>query len=271
VASEDAGRRAIYALGDLGGAAMIDVSVIIMAFNEAPSVLPVLQELDTEMGIGQFSHEVIVVNDGSTDETERVSLAYADGHPHVRVISHSENRGIGEVYRTGFTAARGTYISFLPADGQFPARIIREFAMQMATNDLVLGYLPARQSSAAAKLLSKLERGLYRMLFGRLPAFQGVLMFRRGALESLGVRLGGRGWQVLMELIVRACKADYRIVSVPHELRPRLAGTSKVTNLRHVWANLRQAAAIRWRLSRFPVRRSVQRQWEAQSSSPPTT
>jgi hypothetical protein len=169
------------------------------------------------------------------------------------VLSHRTNRGIGEVYRTGFGAAVGTYVSFLPADGQFPANIIREFAHLMRSNDLVLGFLPDQRRSVSAKLLSLLERSLYAALFGRMPRFQGILMFRRGALEALNVKLGGRGWQMLMELIVRAQRAGYRIISVPNELRPRKVGTSKVTNLRHLWANLTQAIAIRWRLWRSPI------------------
>ena len=231
-----------------------DVSVIIMAFNEGASLRSVLEELDGEMSSTSFRHEVIVVNDGSTDETEAVALSYSRAAPHVRVISHPTNRGIGEVYRSGFGAATGTYISFLPADGQFPASIIREFVPLMAAHDLVLGYLPNRRSSWLAKLLSRAERLLYLTLFGPLPAFQGILMFRRGALESLGVRVGGRGWQMLMDLIVRARHAGYRILSVPNQLRPRVAGESKVTNLRHVWANLQQAAELRIRLWRQPVR-----------------
>jgi dolichol-phosphate mannosyltransferase len=231
----------------------VDVSVIIMAYNERQSVRSVLEELDQEMADSGYRHEIVVVNDGSTDGTGDEALAYAKGRSHVRVLSHPTNRGIGEVYRTGFAAATGAYISFLPADGQFPARIIREFVPLMSTHDLVLGYLPNRRSSTIAKLLSRVERLLYRTLFGPLPAFQGILMFKRGALESLRVHVGGRGWQMLMDLIVRARRAGYRVVSVPNELRPRMAGTSKVTNLRHVWANLKQAMLLRWRLWRDPV------------------
>jgi glycosyltransferase involved in cell wall biosynthesis len=234
----------------------VDVSVIIMAYNEGQSVRSVLEELDAEMADCGYRYETIVVDDGSTDATRVEALAYAVGRGHVRVLSHPTNRGIGEVYRTGFAAARGTNISFLPADGQFPARIIRDFIPLMSAYDLVLGYLPDRRSSRVATAFSRIERLMYRVLFGPLPHFQGILMFRRGSLESLGVHVGGRGWQMLMDLVVRGRRAGYRIVSVPNELRPRVAGTSKVTNLRHVRANLRQAAMLRWRLWRQPVRKT---------------
>lgn len=234
---------------------MIDISIIIMAYNEELAVTGVLRELDEEMARSPFTYEIVLVDDGSTDRTESCARSYAQAAAHMRVISHPVNRGIGEVYRTGFGAAQGRLISFLPADGQFPARLIREFASLMASHDLVMGYIPQHKRSIAGSLLSRVERLLYAVLFGRLPPFQGILMFKNGAIESLGVQVGGRGWQMLMDLVVRAQRAGYRMTSVPHELRERTAGASKVTNLRHVWANLRQALAIRWRLWLRPVRR----------------
>jgi hypothetical protein len=74
------------------------------------------------------------------------------------------------------------------------------------------------------------------------------MMFRRAMLEELGVKLGGRGWGVLMDIIVRAKRRRMRIVSVPTSLRPRFDGKSKVNNLRSIGANLEQAIALWWSL-----------------------
>jgi hypothetical protein len=83
------------------------------------------------------------------------------------------------------------------------------------------------------------------LLFGSLPRFQGVLMFRRSLLDELELKSTGRGWTVLMELIIRASRGGYRLVSVPTEMRPRMSGKSKVNNLRTIWANLKQVFALR--------------------------
>ena len=73
-------------------------------------------------------------------------------------------------------------ITFFPADGQFPPSTIKQFVALMDEADMVLGYLPSRKRSLLAKGLSFSERVLYTCLFGKLPRFQGVLMWRHNAV-----------------------------------------------------------------------------------------
>lgn len=233
----------------------VDISVIVMAYNEAATVAGVLGEIEAVMEVAPYTYEIIVVDDGSSDATGAIAEAAVRGRASVRVLHHQTNLGIGEVYRSGFGAAKGEFLTFLPADGQFPATIVPEFAGRMADADLVLGYLPGVKRSILATALSLAERSLYRMMFGHLPRFQGIMMFRRALLTELGVKLGGRGWGVLMEIIVRAVSCDKVVISVPTLLRDRTSGSSKVNNLRSVRANLMQAAALWWSLH-FTPRRS---------------
>lgn len=228
----------------------VRLSIIIMAYNEAPSVTSVLDEIDRTLAGVPYAYEVVVVDDGSDDGTGDLAMRYAATHPHVRVLRHSANRGIGEVYRTGFGGARGELLTFLPADGQFPATIVRRFETLMDANDLVLSRFEPGRRSLLARLLSLGERSLYRLMFGRLPEFRGIMMFRTRLLSQLGVTPGGRGWGVLMEILVRSVRANLRITSELVELRARAAGESKVTNLRSVRANLAQAFALKRSLMR---------------------
>jgi hypothetical protein len=115
----------------------------------------------------------------------------------------------------------------------------------MAAYDLVLGYLPQRQSSPLAKGLSAAEKVLYRLLFGPMPRFQGVFMVRRPVLQGLALETSGRGWGVVMEMVLKIARGPYRVTSVPTPLRPRLSGQSKVNNLRTIWINLKQALELR--------------------------
>jgi hypothetical protein len=117
----------------------------------------------------------------------------------------------------------------------------------MAEADLVLGYIPDRGGSFVARALSAGERGLYRLLFGAFPRFQGVFMLRRRALDGLGLRSEGRGWTVVMEMILRVARAGHRVRSVPTDFRPRRSGASKVLDLTTVWSNLRQVLELRLR------------------------
>ena len=220
-----------------------------MAFNEEGSLAATTRELHAALGALGVPCELVIVDDGSSDGTGGIADALArelDARPvQVRVVHHRPNLGLGGVYRTGFAQARGEYLTFFPADGQFPATIIGDFLPRAREVDLVLGYLPERRSSAVAKALSLVERILYAALFGRLPKFQGIMMLRRSVLGEIELKSAGRGWAIVMELIIRVKRGGYRIVSVPNAMRPRAHGQSKVNTLRTIWANVRQVVALR--------------------------
>jgi dolichol-phosphate mannosyltransferase len=217
-----------------------------MAYNEAASLRSVADEITEEIRALRISYELIIIDDGSNDGTGQIADDLARECSAIRVIHHAPNGGLGAVYRTGFSEARGLYLTFFPADGQFPATAIRDLLGAISDRDMVLGYLPNRPGALVSRGLSWLERLLYRSLFGPLPTFQGVLLFRRALLQDLRlVSPPGRGWAVLMELIIRTSRAGYRVTSVPTPLRPRLAGRSKVNNLGTIWANLIQVIALR--------------------------
>ncbi len=230
--------------------AELDISVLVMAYNEAGNLEPVVRELVDELRrLGQ-PWELAIIDDGSTDGTASLADTLSTDIPGVRVLHHETNQGLGGVYRTGFAAALGRYVTFFPADGEFPAAIIGQFLPLMDNADMVLGYLNEPDISLLSRILAWGERVLYRLLFGSLPRFQGVLMFRRSLLDTVPLTSTGRAWTVLMELILRTHRAGYRMLSVPTELRPRMSGESKVNNVRTVVDSFRQLFVLRRTLVR---------------------
>jgi glycosyltransferase involved in cell wall biosynthesis len=222
-----------------------DVSVVVMAYDEAQTLPGVVEDLRHVLGEMELSHEVIIVDDGSDDGSGEVADELAGHAPEILVVHHEGNLGLGGVYRSGFSAARGRYLTFFPADGQFPAAIVQQFVPLMKDHDLVMGYLPERPSTVTAKVLSWVERVLYRVIFGSFPQFQGIFMVRRSLLDEIDLYSSGRGWGIVMELVLKITRGDYRTVSVPTEIRPRTTGRSKVRNLRTIWANFKQLMTIR--------------------------
>lgn len=221
------------------------LTAVVMAYNEAGSLADVVREIVGALIATGRSWEVILVDDGSSDGTGALADRLAGELAGVRVIHHPDNGGLGAVYRTGFREARSDLVTFFPADGQFPATIIGDFLPRIEEADMVLGYLEGRRDPWTAKILSWGERLLYRLLFGPLPRFQGVFLLRRRVLAELPLTSRGRGWTVVMELLVRARRAGCRLESVPTVMRPRQAGASKVRNLRTVAANLLELARLR--------------------------
>lgn len=223
------------------------VTVVIMAWNEEASLAAVAREIHDELCRLGSKHEILIVDDGSNDGTGRIADEMVGEIVGLRVHHHDRNRGLGAVYRTGFAEARGDLITFFPADGQFPATILGQYlsAMNDADIDIILGVLPDRGGSLAARALSLGERLLLRVLFGHFPRFQGIMMFRRALLRDTRLVSRGRGWTVLMEFILRKERAGAHIKNLPITIRPRMVGVSKVNNLASIVSNLRQVLALR--------------------------
>ena len=226
------------------------ISTFVMAYNEADNLHITARELLGTLGETGKPYELVIIDDGSRDGTGSIADEIAKNMKDVRVIHHKNNKGLGGVYRTGFSSALGEYITFFPADGQFPAAIIKDCLPLMDRVDLALGYIPKRKSSLMSKGLSFFERAFLTVLFGKLPRFQGILMFKKSILEKIDLKSSGRGWTVLMELIIRAKRLGLKMESLPTEIRPRLSGVSKVNNLSNVWSNLAQALNLRLAFNR---------------------
>lgn len=224
-----------------------DLTVVVMAYNEAAGLRSVVEGLADAAQEATPHHQILIIDDGSADETGRIADDLAAGSDRIEVIHHLPNQGLGGVYRTGFATARGEMITFFPADGQFPPDIVTRFFRRMGGHDILLGYLPSRPSPWIARFLSAMERVLYALLFGGFPRFQGILMFRRALLEQYPLTSRGRDWVVIYELILRARKGGASILSVPTDVRPRAHGRSKVTNLHSAWANFVAVLKLRLR------------------------
>jgi dolichol-phosphate mannosyltransferase len=222
------------------------VSVVILTYNERDTLAAVADEIDGALARLEQPFEILIVDDGSTDGSGAVADELAARRRGVRVIHHATNLGLGGVYRTGFREALGHCLTFFPADGQFPASILADFVPCMGDADLVLGYLPEKSRGPFETMLSAAERLLYRAVLGPVPRFQGIFMIRTSVLREIDLKSSGRGWAVVMELIIKVARDPRRrVVGVPTMVRPRVSGASKVQNVRTIAANLRQIVVLR--------------------------
>lgn len=214
-----------------------------MAYNEVVGLPVVVAE--AEAVLEGVDYEILLIDDGSSDGTGELARALELARPRVRLAAHGDNRGLGGVYRTGFSEAGGDWLTFLPADGELPPSNIPAFLQLRHGYDLLLGTIPNRTSTRFARLLSFLERLLYRCLFGPMPPFQGLFMIRVAVLRSCPLKSQGRGWAVVTELFLRVLRAGHPWRNIDTVMAPRLSGASKVRNLRTIFENLLEVLKLR--------------------------
>jgi glycosyltransferase involved in cell wall biosynthesis len=110
------------------------LSVVIPAFNEESAISSVVVELREMLEEQRISCEIIVVDDGSTDETAQKATAVG-----ARVIQHRSNRGYGAALKTGIVAATNDTIAIIDADGTYPAAALPEMIAELEHADMVVG------------------------------------------------------------------------------------------------------------------------------------
>ena len=223
--------------------AAIDVSVLVPAKDEAENLPLFMEQAAAAFANSTVQYEVVVIDDGSTDDTPRVLESLQKKYPFLRVARHRRQRGIADALRTGFLAARGRVLVFYPADLQYkPEDIPRLVAPILAgESDMVTGF---KQGVYEKAFVSKIYNGLSRSLF-EIPVrdLNSVKAYRREVMEMLPVR---PDWHRYM--IVIAAENGFTVTEIPVPLYPRNAGVSKfgigripigVLDMLSVWFELR--------------------------------
>ena len=241
-----------------------DLTLVVLAYDEEASVVSFLAECleyldELEQRSPGSRHEIVVVDDGSTDATKARAEQVASDDPRVRVVSHGSNRGMGAGIRTGFEHAAGAYVCMLPADGQISPRAIDELLVGLGVAPIVLSVYSRRPSERYRVLLSAGLRALMRAVLGISFRLEGIYLFPVAlATEEIGLdSVASTTFFYSFELISLALRSGSTAHTVVIEPRPRLAGQSKVANIRRIVRVVDELIRFRYRLfvSRFEPRR----------------
>jgi dolichol-phosphate mannosyltransferase len=219
------------------------LSLVIPAFNEAAVIGRAVAEADAALA-GLFAeYEILVVDDGSADDT--AEIVRATGRPAVRLIKHETNRGYGAALRTGFAAARFDLVAFTDADCQFDLADLSPLAAQTDRVPIAVGYRANRRDPWRRKVLSRGYNLLARGLLGTgvRDVDCALKVFRRDVLAQILPE--SRGFFVNTEMLTRARQHGYAVAERPVTHRPRAGGDSKVS-LWEVPKTLRVLLAFWW-------------------------
>jgi glycosyltransferase involved in cell wall biosynthesis len=221
----------------------VDVSVLVPAKDESGNLPIFMEQAAAAFASSRLAYEVIVVDDGSEDDTWAVLQKLADQYPFLRLARHRVRRGIADALRTGYLKSRGQVLVFYPADLQFKPEDIPRLVAPIIANesDMVTGF---KQGHYEKKFVSRIYNGLSRALF-HIPVkdLNSVKAYRREIMDTLPIR---PDWHRYM--IVIAAANGFTVSEIPVPLYPRHSGKSKfgigripvgVLDMLSVWFELR--------------------------------
>jgi glycosyltransferase involved in cell wall biosynthesis len=230
------------------------VSMVLPAFNEEASIEQAVREASATAERLFAEHELIVVDDGSTDRTGALARGAAERDGRIQVIAHGRNLGYGEALRTGFRASRLDFIFFTDADLQFDTDELERFLPFVGAVDVVAGYRLNRRDTLARRLMAYAWNIFIRVLF-YAPVRDidcAFKLFDRRVLQAVDIESVGA--MVNTELMVKLGRSGASVVEVGVHHRPRRAGEARGATPRVVMTAFREVVRIRRRLSRLDGR-----------------
>lgn len=210
------------------------LSVFFPAYNDAPTIGALVWTAYALLAerIDQF--EIIVVNDGSRDDTAAVlARLQTEIGSRMRVVTHPVNRGYGAALRSGFAAARHPWVFYTDGDGQYD---VAELAVLLDNVKpgvgLVNGYKLTRQDARHRIWIGRFYNFFVRRLFGlRLRDIDCDFRLMRRAIVDEG-RLRADGGTICVELALAAEASGLQVVEVPVHHYPRRHGQSQFFRIR---------------------------------------
>ena len=226
----------------------MDLSVVIPVHNEEESIGQLIGEITNTLS-EKYQHEIIVVDDGSTDNTLNVLLNIKQDLSTLRVVKHLTNSGQSTAVRTGVQHAKSAWIATLDGDGQNDPADIPNLYNELINNQdadpwlVVAGYRKKRKDTWLKRVSSKYANGIRDRLLrdGTPDTGCGLKVFARDSF--LALPYFDHMHRYIPALFQRQ---GGRVVSIEVNHRHRMQGTSKYGFHNRLWVGIVDILGVRW-------------------------
>jgi glycosyltransferase involved in cell wall biosynthesis len=223
------------------------------AYNDSGSIRQLVLRADQVLGQLTSDYEILVIDDGSQDDTAAVLRALAAEVPRLRVISHAQNRGYGGALRSGFAAASKELVFYTDGDGQYDPTEMRLLLDALSDSvDVVQGWKRQRHDPLHRVIIGRAYHTFVKLAFGLhvRDVDCDFRLIRRRVFER--VQLEFSSGVICVELIKKIEDAGFRITEVPVSHYPRQHGRSQFFTVRRVAQTARDLARLWLQVMRAP-------------------
>ncbi len=221
------------------------LSVVAPAYNEAENLQAFVDEVGATLGDFGHEWELVIVDDGSTDDSTGVLQELMKERKWLRVLVLDTRHGRTPALEAGFRASRGQYIAMIDADLQNDPKDITGMLelLEQDRCDLVNGWRKQRLDNRVRLLSTRIANAVRNRLTQEniRDSASGLKVFRRSCLERIKLY---RGMHRFLATLFKI--EGFRVMEVEMNHRPRRAGKGKYGVWNRVFRALRDAFAVRW-------------------------
>jgi glycosyltransferase involved in cell wall biosynthesis len=225
--------------------AVASVSAFFPCYNDEATIGSVVESAAATLDRVGVDGEIIVVNDGSSDGSERVLKQLTETEPRLRVVTHEHNRGYGGALLSGFGAATKQWLFYTDGDGQFDPTELELLVTRAGGDvDVVQGYKLNRADNVARRVIGRVYHRFVSLGFGLRVRDTDCdfRLIRRSKLEA--VRLEKTTGVICVELVRKLQDAGARFTEVGVHHYPRTHGRSQFFKLTSVVRTLWDLAKL---------------------------
>ena len=228
-----------------GGSVISSISVFFPCYNEQENVARTVEKAAGMLDRIGADYEIIVVNDGSADDTGKIADGLAAENGRVKVVHHSQNLGYGAALQSGFRAATKELVFYTDGDGQFDIEEVPPLLPLMKNSDIVSCFRVNRQDNLIRKINAWCWTKLVCTVFGMNIrdidcAFK---LYKRKIFDNMTMK--STGALIDTEILARAIKKGYSVTQRPVHHYPRTAGEQTGAKLKVILRAFRELFKLR--------------------------
>jgi glycosyltransferase involved in cell wall biosynthesis len=210
------------------------VSFVVPALNEERNIRATIGEIRAAAAILD-DHEIVIVNDASTDRTGEIADALAREDARIRVVHNTRNLGFGGAYKAGMSVARLPYVMMVPGDNNHPAPGITPILDLVGEADIVIPYVANPEvRGLKRRFISRAYTMLLNAAFGlRVPYYNGLVLHRTDLVQSICIETDGYAYQ--SEALIKLLRQGASSVAVPVALSELGDNRTRAFKLKNVF------------------------------------